>query len=288
MSAGGGKEGRPPGEQHAVDLGYTEGPVAMPDGRVLFTSMKGGIHSLLDRSVEPHAETGGGPTGLALGADAEVYVAACSGLWGAPDDAPAGIHRLHDDHAHAVVSEGLEAPNDLAFGPDGRLYVTDPIHEAGLSEPVPGRLFAYDLDGERLELLHEGGLFPNGLAFDVAGESLYVAETFAGRIVRYPWSPEGLGEPTVVCETLDGAPDGMALDADGNIWQAVNGSDSIQVFEPSGRLIERLPTGEGSYPSNCCFGGADNSTLYVTTAGTGGIASFDVGVRGLALFPYRD
>ena len=67
MSAGGGKEGRPPGEQHAVDLGYTEGPVAMPDGRVLFTSMKGGIHSLLDRSVEPHAETGGGPTYFKIG-----------------------------------------------------------------------------------------------------------------------------------------------------------------------------------------------------------------------------
>ncbi len=276
------------GEQHASDLGYTEGPVSLDDGTVLFTSTKGAIHSLSEGSVNLVAEPGNGPTGLALGPGGKVYIAACSGLWGAPDEAAAGIYLLPDDHTHASATDGLTAPNDLAFGPDGRLYITDPIDEAGLSEPVPGRLFAYDLQDERLELLHEGGFFTNGLAFDPAGESLYVAETFAARIVRYPWSTDGLGEPTVHCETAGGSPDGMALDVDGNIWQSVNGSDSIQVFDANGKPIDRLPTGEGSYPSNCCFGGPDRSTLYVTTAGTGGIASFDVGVKGLALLPFRD
>jgi gluconolactonase len=288
VASGADAEARNGGEQHAVGHGFTEGPVVLPGGSVLFTSMKGAIHSLSEGAVRAVAETGNGPTGLALGSDGQVYVAACAGLWGAPAEAPAGIHKLHDDHTHALVTDGLTAPNDLAFGPDGRLYITDPIDEAGLSEPVPGRLFAYDLEQERLELLHEGGHFTNGLAFDPAGKSLYVSETFDGRIVRYPWSSNGLGEPVVHCETVDGTPDGMALDVDGNIWQAVNGSDSIQVFDPSGKLVRRLPTGEGSYPSNCCFGGPDRSTLFVTTAKSGGIASFDVGVQGLALFPFRD
>ena len=275
------------GEQHASDLGYTEGPVAIADGSVLFTSIKGAIHSLTEGLVTLVAETGNGPTGLVLGADGKVYIAACSGLWDAPEAAPAGIHLLHGDHTHALATDELTAPNDLAFGPDGRLYITDPVDEAGLHEAVPGRLFAWDPEDDRLESLHEGGHFPNGLAFDPAGESLYVAETLARRIVRYPWSANGLGKPTVHCETAGGGPDGMALDVDGNIWQSVNGSDSIQVFDPSGKLIDRLPTGEGSYPSNCCFGGPDNSTLYVTTAGTGGIAGFDVGIQGLPLFPFR-
>jgi sugar lactone lactonase YvrE len=45
--------------------------------------------------------------------------------------------------------------------------------------------------------------------------------------------------------------------------------------------------GKGSYPSNVCFGGPDGSTLYVTTAGHGGLASVDAGVRGLPLHPFR-
>ena len=280
-------ERRATGQHYGSDLGFTEGPVALADGRVLFTSLTGTIFSFNNGTIEASVDTGCGPTGLATDASGTVYMAACSGIWGAPSATPAGILRLRDGKAEPVVTEGLDAPNDLAFGPDGRLYFTDPVSQDALTQAVPGRVCASKLEDASVDVLHEGGLFPNGLAFDSTGEILYVAESFAERIVRYELANGSLGAPEILCEIADGQPDGMALDIEGNLWQCVNASDSVEVFGPSGKLIERLKCGEGSYPSNGCFGGPDGSTLFVTAAGTGGLASFDVGVRGLALYPFR-
>jgi gluconolactonase len=135
--------------------------------------------------------------------------------------------------------------------------------------------------------LDGSGLFPNGLAFDVSGERLFVSESYARRIVSYRFDHGTLSDKRVIVDGIDGTPDGMALDADGNIWQCVNPADAIEVFSPHGQLLERVTTGEGSYPSNCCFAGPNMTTLYVTLAGTGGLAAFDVGTPGLPLYPFR-
>jgi gluconolactonase len=270
----------------AEGLGFTEGPAWLGDGRVLFTSVAGSLYEASGGEVVRKVlDTGNGPTGLALGPDGAVYVASASGIWGAPGDRPGGIHRYAEGRLERVLEDEVSAPNDLCFGPDGLLYFTDPQnHERGLSEPVPGDVFRYDLESGRLERLHHGGLFPNGLGFDPSGELLYVAQSFAKRIVSYRVGPGGLFDETVLCE-LEAIPDSLAIDADGNVWQCVNATDAVLVFDPRGKLVDRLDCGEGSYPSNCCFGGADLTTLYVTNAGQGGLLEFDLGVKGLPLYP---
>ena len=65
--------------------------------------------------------------------------------------------------------------------------------------------------------------------------------------------------------------DGMCLDTDGNIiatagWRAAGPGPMIYVFAPSGRVLETHPV-PVDMPSNCTFGDADLSTLYVTTSG---------------------
>lgn len=272
-----------PGSRNVTSLidgrGYTEGPVALPGGGVAFTSMSEGRVIFLegDRIVR-EVVTGGGPTGLLRDAQGRIFVAQNNGQWGAPSGAEAVLAVIDQGDLAPALDAPLIAPNDLCFGPDGRLFVTDPLTEAALDSPVPGKVYAWDPVTGGVDLLSDDILFPNGIAFD-AGGHLYVAETFTGRILRLDHSS---GEPRtrIVAETVDGRPDGMAFDVEGNLWVAVNASDSVQVFAPSGELVDRLHLGEGSYPSNLCFAG---STLFVTTAGYGGLVSIDVEVEGLPL-----
>lgn len=272
----------------ATGLGFTEGPAVRPDGEVLFTSIAGNLYSVRDGSVEVAVSTGFGPTGLAIAADTTVYVAGCSGLFGAPTALPAGVHRFVAGQFEPFLSARLEAPNDICFGPDGRLWFTDPTSNprALFDEAVPGRVCMYDFANGDLVVVDRGGFFPNGIAFDRSGEILYVSESFSKRIVSYRVSGGQLAEKTVLVE-LESTPDGMAIDIDGNIWQCCNPMDAIVVVSPSGKVIDRFETGDGSYPSNCCFAGADLGTLFVTLAGHGAIATFTPGVRGLPLYPFR-
>ncbi|MQA92042.1 MAG: hypothetical protein GEU90_17760 [Gemmatimonas sp.] len=274
----------------ARGLGFTEGPAVLPDGRVLFASLSGTLYEVNGDGVQPIAETGFGPTGTAVDAGGEVFVAGMSGVHGTPDEIPGGVYRWSADDLGPVVTESVTAPNDICFGPDGRLYFTDPGDDpaALFDAPIPGWVCAYDLESRELTVLDRTGFYPNGIAFDASGERLYVSESYSKRVVEYRLTAGALSDKRVVVE-LEATPDGMAVDVDGHIWQCVNPLDAILVVDPNqAAIIDRFATGEGSYPSNCCFGGDDRSLLYVTAAGEGAIKVFHAGVRGLALCPERD
>ena len=61
--------------EQASGLGFPEGPLVLPDGRIAFVEEYGGCVSVLeDGRVRHLAEVGGNPNGLALGADGRIYV----------------------------------------------------------------------------------------------------------------------------------------------------------------------------------------------------------------------
>ena len=66
----------------------------------------------------------------------------------------------------------------------------------------------------------------------------------------------------------DGAPDGMTLDKNKNLWVAHFHGACISVFNSKAKLIHKI-----NFPAknvtNCTFGGDDNSELFVTTATKG-------------------
>ena len=257
--------------------GYTEGPAVLDDGRIAFTSMSEGLVLILDGTeVVTELETGGGPTGLVVGQGGVLYIAQNNGQWGAPSNSEAVLMRWDGDQLEPVLDTPLIAPNDLCFGPDGCLYITDPVTERALESPVKGRVIRWDVSSGEVTVIADDILFPNGIAFDGGGR-LLVAETYTGRILEL--DPH-TGHTAIFAEAVQGKPDGVALDVEGNLWVAVNASDSVQVFAPSGQMIDRLHIGGGSYPSNVCFSG---TRLVVTTAGFGGAVTCDVGVAGLPL-----
>jgi gluconolactonase len=264
-------------------LGFTEGPLSLPDGRLVVTSLTHGSLYVLDldgRRVAAAVELGCGPTGLALHSPGRVVVAHSSGLWGAPAHAPAGLSTvdLEEGSSELLLSDGCGAPNDLAFAPDGRLLYTDPVSDRGLTEPIAGSVCAYQRDGSTVVLDGER-LFPNGIAVDADRGRILVAESFAQRLVAYPL---GGGEASTVHE-FDGQPDGMALDEHGNVYVCLPDRDRLAVLDAGGAQVFSLSFDDGSMPTNCCFDASDGPRLFVTVSGRGAVAACPTEARGLPL-----
>lgn len=255
--------------QLASGLGFPEGPVVLPDGRLVFCD--GNIGELLvyaDGAVETFAVTGGSPWGAVLGADGAIYVTQGGNVPGSGDtSAVSGIQRVRPDGTvellHSEVDgRTLVGPNDLAFGPDGRLWFTDSGSEFDdrFDVRAPGRLFV--VDGRGGEMVAERPeVYPNGIAFDAQGR-LYWTESLAHRICRLED-----GAVSVFCQLADEyVPDGLAFAADGRAFVATTISEGVSVISPDGELLEHVELGE--FATNCIFAG---STLFVTATHTGDI-----------------
>lgn len=273
----------------ADGLGFAEGPVAREDGSVALTSIThAAVYLVGHDGRRAVVETGGGPNGMVAGPGDSLLVAQNGGLFGGAPGTPPGIQRIDGTRVdHIVTLEPPAAPNDLCFGPDGWLYFTDTHGPWAGTGPAPvGRLCACRADGADLTVLYEGFAFMNGIAFDVAGEGLFVVETATRRIWRFTWTRgPSIGEPDEFCRLADGNPDGIAIGSDGSMWVAATTDGSVQVFDRNGTFTARHPLGEGSMPTNCCFGLADPTVLYVTTGGTEQLVRFDTGVDGATLHP---
>ncbi len=147
-----------------------------------------------------------------------------------------------------------------------------------------GRLFcgsmAYDgrADGGRLYRLDPDGTVsvalpvvtvPNGLVWRDGGPTALHDETGAGQVRAYDYDEEtgsfGAWRPFVTVPEGEGAPDGSALDAEGGLWVALWGAGRVHRYAPDGTLDVVIEVGV-SQPTSVAFGGADGTTLFITTS----------------------
>jgi gluconolactonase len=246
----------------ASELGFPEGPVVMPDGSVVFCDGNTGeLRHWKEGELGIYARTGGSPWGALLGSDGAIYVTQGGNVPGSGDSsAICGIQVVRPDRTVELISSEisgytLAGPNDLAFGPDGRLYFTDSGTEQDprVDTPQPGRLFVLDSGGGEF-LAERPKLYPNGIAFDAEG-SLYWTESMGHRICRLED-----GRPVVFSQlTDDHVPDGMAFAEDGRLFVCTTISGGVTVVSPTGEILDEINLGE--HATNCIF---DGSTLYVT------------------------
>ncbi|HEV2242016.1 MAG TPA: SMP-30/gluconolactonase/LRE family protein, partial [Streptosporangiaceae bacterium] len=213
-------------------------------------------------TVSSYARTGGSPWGAVLGSDGAVYLTQGGNVPGSGDtSAVSGIQRVRPDGSvellfSEVAGYTLYGPNDLAFGPDGRLWFTESGSEQDFRFDVrsPGRLFAVGPSGAGEMLAELPGVYPNGIAFD-ARQRLYWTESMQHRVRRLED-----GKPVTVCQLPDShVPDGMAFAADGRLFVATTVSQGVTVVSPDGVVLEEIRLGE--HATNCIFDGSD---LYVT------------------------
>lgn len=227
-----------------------------------------------------------------------------------------GTHLVCDGDLHAVLHVGadgkilgkasdkcgdkaLRGPNDLSLDTKNNgFYFTDP----GGSDDKKLIGTVHYVDGKNVtHLCAEGLAFPNGIVLTPDGKRLLVGESKKNRILEYPVeSPGKLGPMKVLCDLpskgegqIDNQPDGMCLDADGNLYVAHYGMRQVQVLNAEGKVIRRYPGGNLT-TSNVAFGGPSLDTLYITGGlkgednSEGGLFRIKLeGVKGLKVLPVQ-
>lgn len=132
-----------------------------------------------------------------------------------------------------------------------------------------GTLYRLDRDGMLTELVGDIDL-SNGLGFSPDLSTLYYAESQARTIHVFDYDEAtGTLENRRAFVTVDGEeamPDGLTVDADGDVWLAQAFGDCVVRYDPTGRERERYPM-PTSFVSSVAFGGPDLGDLYVTTGG---------------------
>ena len=256
----------------ASGLGMTEGPLWLDQHRVAVCSVSRGHLVEIDlRSGETRelAETGGNPTGLTRDGAGAIWIAQGGNHMRTRSKRPTGpgIQRLgHEGEAKVedLLTEGLVAPNDCVFDPEGRLWFTDPSGTPFDAEGPPGRVWVFEPEvglKQAADYLH----YPNGIAFSEDPTRLYVTETATARVLRFEVEGNEMRLLGVAAELEQGHPDGMTVDHRGRLYVAGTTSDAVQVFAPDGGLLDRIELEPESFPTNVAFGGPGGRTLIITT-----------------------
>jgi len=285
----------------ASDLGFPEAPVLLPDENFLFVEMepdKGCVTWISkDGASRRIVAKTGRPNGLAQDRNGFIWVA---------ETAQRALLKLRLDGEYEAIATNFDGEeflflNDLAFGPDGYVYLTD--SGIAIDEFAPGgelnpdwenltydgRVYKIDPGTGEVDRLDNGIRFTNGLAFDSNGD-LYIAETLTGTIYKYPFeNGSHTGEKQVFGNAINPkapegikGPDGMKFGKDGNLYIAVFGQGDVTVLDPDGDVVKRYEAG-GMFPTNLVFGKDGEERIYVTEVETGTVRIIDVGTDGLLL-----
>jgi len=274
--------------QIGAGYGFTEGPAWNPVGNYLvFSDIPG------DRrwrwSEAKGMELDAWPTfkgnGMAYEADGSLLVC---------EQVSSTLVRFTPDGHRDLVAfhyqgKYLNSPNDVIVRSDGAIYFTDPNY--GRWDVPVGLHRRFELDFQGLFLVPPGGgdcvlvsaekefEQPNGLAFSPDESILYVNDR--RDLKAYDVAPDGsLSNVRTIHDDMgsagtpgNGNPDGMEVDALGNIWCTARGG--VWVIAPSGDLLGIIET--PAVAGSLVWGGEDLRSLFVCTSTTMHVIKTKVG-----------
>ena len=264
------------GQWLGSDLGFLEGPILTPEGQLVVTSIRRGALYTFDaegNAIEI-AQAEGGVNGLTTDASGRMYGTHIWSTHPVPEWklTTGGIVTWRDGELEWVSRDPV-SPNDLCFGPDGYLYITDPTRERW----DDGRLWRLDPTGDRpAQLLKSVPWFPNGIGFGLNENELFVADSGGARLMLFDLVDGRLENERVFAQLEMGVPDGFALDVEGNVitcCPVIDGSHrpaTVQVRSPKGELLESFVVNpDSTHATNCLL--TEDGTLYVTDADRGSV-----------------
>lgn len=248
---------------------FTEGPLWLPDGSLLFQDVKDEKSYRVDSDGKTHllreqTRAANGQTFDALGG-----IVFC-------EQNGRRMSRMDRDGSNVstVVEtfEGhrLNSPNDVICDRAGRVYFTDPPY--GVPTPADKELpyqgiFRLSADLREIELFaFEDFEKPNGLALSPDERTLYVCDTAKYHVRALTLDQDGKRDRAgdrifaTMAPELPGGPDGMKVDQDGRVYVAV--AQGVWVYEPDGTFLGILSLPKR--PANLTWSGEDSKTLSIT------------------------
>jgi len=275
-------------ENIATGFLFTEGPLWHPkDKYLLFSDIPGNqMHRWSEKEgLTTFRKPSNMSNGLAY--DARGNVLAC-------EHATSQVTRRDGAGSIAAIAthyEGrqLNSPNDIVCARDGTIYFTDPPYgrvkffgvEREQELPFQG-VYRVGTDPKQPTLLVDDFDRPNGLCFSLDGRRLFVNDTARQHIRVFEVNSNGLlSNGKVWAETTgagDGAPDGMKIDSEGNVYCC--GPGGIHVFTPEAICLGVIRVPE--YTANMAWGDSDYRSLYITASTS--VYRIRVQVPGLPVF----
>ncbi|MFE4667569.1 SMP-30/gluconolactonase/LRE family protein [Streptomyces sp. NPDC056716] len=178
-------------------------------------------------------------------------------------------------------------PDDIAFDREGNLYISDSL---GMMEGVNrGRVVRLDRSGESATVLADGLAATNGISFDADYRGLWISELTENRISYLLLDAQGSVLSRHTAMQVDNGiaqTDSIAVDADGNLYQALHGRPAMVVYDRHGERLAtvEIPAGtEGLTSATNVAIRPGSTTAYMTVSGSAGgyLYRFDALAEGI-------
>lgn len=243
---------------------FTEGPLPMADGGLLFTDLRASRIYRLDLSgnVELFRDGTNETNGLAYTPRGELVSAETGGKRLSISGADGRVREL----TRGDGTKPLAAVNDLIADRRGGIYFTDP----NVRPIVPGRkVYVYYLPAgaTQARVVDDSMVRPNGLILTLDGRTLLVDDTVGHDVFAFDVQPDGtlVGKRPFarlrnIKEGEDSGADGMAIDREGRVY--VTTARGVQMFDRTGEYLGTIPVPRR--PTNVAFSGPGKGTLYIT------------------------
>lgn len=254
----------------ATGMKFTEGPVWLPDQKIL-------VFSDIPNSKLMQWSPQGGLAHYRDSQQANGNIIDYEGRILSCQHQARNVIRIEKDGKETVLADKFEgkrfnSPNDLALRSDSTLWFTDPPWGLTGEHEIPGHwVYRLELGTGKIEPVVKDLAMPNGIVFSPDEKRLYIADT--GGHPRHPDPSFHKLPPSIQCYQIredgklgqklfhiDSGSDGMSMDTQGNLY--TTHADQVNIYNADGKLIESIAVPEG--PANVCFGGEDYKTLFIT------------------------
>ncbi len=243
-------------EEVAAGFPGGEGPVWSREGYLLFSDYsRDRIYKYVPgQAPEVWREGSNGTNGNAMDAQGRLYSCEYKSRRVTRTDRTGRIEVL----AERFDGKRFNAPNDIVVRRDGHVYFTDPLFTPLDQRELDFYGVYHITPAGQIEAVARMTTRPNGIALSPDGRVLYVANTDERNVRAYDVDAAGRATNERVLARLDAGPDGIRVDAKGNLFIAARG---VQVYSPAGALLGRITAPVN--PRNIAFGDADLRTLYL-------------------------